>query len=400
MGKVILYVHGTGGRDPAYSATCELIEQRIAKWTFKVSLKRCPWGDAVGAKLSKGGASIPDYNTARAGAVSPEDSLASLWTILLRDPDFELRMLVDLGTPAPGVVANQEHPADALLRNFNELPKHTVLTTCLTELGLLPAIEPVTALRDVVREINQSTGYKASAKSKQRGTPEHRLALARSLVATLQKAALEGGIPLLDKMSRDDLLGLIKQALGDDTRGVGSWLLKPLGGVIANIATSRVRAKRGALSDSVYPFAGDVLLYQARGERVRQYIRDRIDELKDDEVVLLAHSLGGIACVELQRQQRSANVSRLITFGSQAALLHEIGALSTLEPDSSLPEDFPPWSNFYDLNDPLSYIAAGVFPDHAIDYPVESGESFPASHSAYLHNAPFWTQLEALLRDA
>jgi pimeloyl-ACP methyl ester carboxylesterase len=176
--------------------------------------------------------------------------------------------------------------------------------------------------------------------------------------------------------------------------------MSPLTGLAQNLATWHVRRKRGALTDSTYPATGDILLYQSRGARIRDFIRARIDELADQEVIVLAHSLGGIASFELLVEERPANVTHLITFGSQAPFLYEIGALSTLEPGAVLPTHFPAWSNFYDLNDPLSYIGGGLFPGRVTDYPVESGESFPASHSAYLHARPFWQQLSALLRDA
>ncbi|MEG2902552.1 MAG: alpha/beta fold hydrolase, partial [Massilia sp.] len=152
--------------------------------------------------------------------------------------------------------------------------------------------------------------------------------------------------------------------------------------------------------DSAFPAAGDILLYQARGQGIRDFIGRRIDQLKAKEVIILAHSLGGIACVELLAQHTPGHVKRLVTFGSQAPFFHELGALVTIEPGDSLPAHFPSWSNFYDLNDPLSYIASKVFSGDVSDYRVESGESFPASHSAYLHSTPFWQQLKALLHDA
>jgi hypothetical protein len=94
------------------------------------------------------------------------------------------------------------------------------------------------------------------------------------------------------------------------------------------------------------------------------------------------------------------NVKRLITFGSQAPFLYELGALVTLPSNAALPAHFPLWSNFYDLNDPLSYIGEKLFPKRVADYQVESGLAFPAAHSAYLHSTPFWIQLAALIKHA
>jgi len=55
--------------------------------------------------------------------------------------------------------------------------------------------------------------------------------------------------------------------------------------------------KRDVLRQATYPAAGDILRYQARGAPFRRFIADRIDECPDDEVTVIAHSLGGIACV-------------------------------------------------------------------------------------------------------
>lgn len=399
--KTLLFVHGTGVRQAAYDISCALIEQQLKQFAPHVRLERCLWGDSVGAALTKGGISIPTYGEAR-GMVADE-MLPALWAVLLQDPVFELRMLATAPAPLRELAPNEEDPADALLERFLKLRFDSGLEARIATLGLVAGTgDDGTApgLFDLVEGIAASSAYGECARCGFAGTQEHRTALARAFVATLQKATLESGAPALDAATRDELAATIGSLLGEDVRGVGTWLMSPLAGIASWLATSHVRRKRGALTDSSYPAAGDILVYQARGARIRDFIRARIAELADQDVVLLAHSLGGIACVELLAEKRPANVSRLVTFGSQAPFLYELGALATLEPGVVLPEDFPPWSNFYDLNDPLSYVGEPVFPEHAKDYRVESGESFPASHSAYLHARPFWQQLSPLLRDA
>lgn len=401
MPKTLLFVHGTGVREPAYTATCELIERQLREFAPHVKLARCLWGDSVGAKLARGGKSIPTYGEAR--GVDTEDLFPALWSLLIQDPSFELRMLASLPVPPRELAPNEEDPAEQLLERFRELRFSSELEAQMAALGLTAGVGEdgtTRTLVDLIDDLIGSDGFVDCARSGFAGAPEHRSALARAVVAALQKATVEAGAPALDAATRNDLVALIRSLLGEDVRGVGAWLMSPLAGLGQNLATWHVRRKRGALTDSAYPAAGDILLYQSRGARIRDFIRARIDELAEQEVIVFAHSLGGIASFELLVSERPANVTHLITFGSQAPFLHEIGALSILEPDADLPEHFPAWSNFYDLSDPLSYIGEGLFPGRVTDYRVESGESFPASHSAYLHARPFWQQMSALLRDA
>lgn len=401
MPKTLLFVHGTGVRDPAYTATCALIERQLRDFAPHVKLAQCLWGDSVGAKLAHGGKSIPTYGEAR--GVDAEDLFPALWSLLIQDPGFELRMLASLPVPFLELVPNEEGPAEKLLERFRELRSSSELEGQLAALGLTAGVDEngeTQTLVDLIDGLARSDGFLDCARSGFAGSPEHRAALARAVVAALQKATVEAGAPAMDAPTRNELAGVIRSLLGEDVRGDGAWLMSPLTGLAQNLATWHVRRKRGALTDSAYPAAGDILLYQSRGARMRDFIRARIDELADQEVIVFAHSLGGIASFELLAAGCPANVTHLITFGSQASFLYEIGALSTLEPDTDLRPDFPAWSNFYDLSDPLSYIGEGLFPGRVTDYQVESGESFPASHGAYLHARPFWQQMSALLRDA
>ena len=58
---------------------------------------------------------------------------------------------------------------------------------------------------------------------------------------------------------------------------------------------------------------------------------------------MIAHSLGGIACVELFIEQKlSKKVDALVTVGSQAPFFYEIEALRTVEKyGDPLPGHFP-----------------------------------------------------------
>jgi pimeloyl-ACP methyl ester carboxylesterase len=114
-------------------------------------------------------------------------------------------------------------------------------------------------------------------------------------------------------------------------------------------------------------------------------------------VTLLAHSLGGIACVDALIEEAIPGVERLVTVGSQAPFFYEIDALSALPYGKPLPDQFPAWLNIYDSRDFLSYIAAGVFPDRVTDKRVDNRQPFPLVHSAYWCNAAVWQHIREFL---
>jgi len=394
MARKLLFVHGTGVREDGYKASFALIERQLAKYAPAIGVAPCRWGEKVGAKLNFDGASIPTYGESRGVGVSDADKTRAMWNLLLQDPAFELAMLAGAQGEAKTQPPNAAAQTKALLEKFHALPKSEELKARLTALGLernWPGL---------VAAIEKTSGFIAAKTSPVAGKPPHRMALARSVVAALEKASFESGGPTLDAAAREELTQAVAHLLGDDARGVMSTLTAPFVGLAESIGTWQVRRKRTSLTDATYPAAGDILVYQANGDAIRGFIRDEIAKLPGDELFLFAHSLGGIAAFELLVQQRPANVKGLITFGSQAPFFHEIGALKTLGLKDTLPLHVPSWINFYDLNDPLSYVGGKLFPGRVSDYKVESGESFPASHSAYLHSRELWIQLEAFVRNA
>jgi hypothetical protein len=198
---------------------------------------------------------------------------------------------------------------------------------------------------------------------------------------------------------------LVLNELGGRARSVGSWLGGQLAGLASSVSSSWIRRKRGKYSDASLPALGDILLYQTRGSDIRKRIRETILNVSrnpdgsDERIAILAHSLGGIACVDLFASEELP-VSHLITCGSQAPLLYEIDSLSSRRFDDGLPAGFPRWLNIYDENDFLSYIGEGVFPGKVRDIRVESRQPFPQSHSAYWTNMKVWTAVGAFLAEA
>ena len=146
---------------------------------------------------------------------------------------------------------------------------------------------------------------------------------------------------------------------------------------------------------------GDILRYQARGDEIRNFLRLTIEEC-NDSVIILAHSLGGVACVDLLAEKATPAVTHLITAGSQAPYFYELDALVSRSFGSGLGDHFTQkWLNFYDLRDFLSYRAAMIFPGKVTDKIVDNGQPFPESHGAYWHNdKEFWEPVTKFLESA
>ena len=223
-------------------------------------------------------------------------------------------------------------------------------------------------------------------------------ALARALVAALTVQACEAGMALISGEDRDELVRLILLSLGQspetETRGILDAPKRQAAGLLMHVATWYAKKHRVEQARGGGAAAGDVLLYQVRGDCIRKFIADAIDKAKQP-LYLLSHSLGGIACLDLLISQHIPAVKGLITAGSQGPLLYELGALWSLTPPHALPEHFPPWLNIFDPNDLLSYMAKPVFPnDKRIhEEVVWSRQPALAAHSAYWNQSRTWSAI-------
>ena len=158
--------------------------------------------------------------------------------------------------------------------------------------------------------------------------------------------------------------------------------------------------RRGAAMDGTSPVCGDILLYQCRGQQIQALIRRRIEEVAPP-VIVVAHSLGGVAAVDLLVGEKlDDRVRMLVTVGSQAPYFYEINALQSLEyaRGEGLPGHFPSWINVYDLRDFLSFVGGELFPGRVVDRCVNNRQPFPDSHSAYFWNADFYPILADAIR--
>jgi predicted alpha/beta hydrolase len=402
MGVNIVFIHGTGVRQPAYGRSFDIIKGKLIVQNSSWQVYECYWGETCGSKLNAQGKSIPTFQTNRSPSGDPTDDeyVIGLWELLYRDPLFELQIL-SLRESTTSFVPGQQPPGTALDVAVRTFIPSTELLNKFAEAGIQQddfnrARNQIIAEKDYQNAVNQA----------QAPIDEYRKAVAKALVAQsafLVREKYGGQALCLTGENRDDIVNLIVGQIGGSSRGVVDWVKTNLLGPVKRIAinstlqvpTSIALRKRGSISESFSASVGDVIMYQSRGQEIRDFIRRTIENFPTTEpIVLIAHSLGGIACVDLLLETDPPKVDLLVTVGSQAPLLYEWNALvnQKFDKDFKLPDSFPQWLNIYDERDFLSYLAADIFVSKkkVEDVRVKSGQPFPESHGAYWGNKAVW----------
>jgi hypothetical protein len=402
----LVFVHGIGVRAQApaaggehpYKATCRAIRFELVLKQIDWTLVECAWGDDLGARLHAEGKSFPPVKGQLGVAARPTDP-ARLWELLLEDPGFELRalaaMLPEL-PPQPGVAPGQPSASAVLKAKLDRL----VPTPELAD--KLRALELEAAFAKAVKYVQGSQEVKDAIRH-----PQAARAIARSIVATTLQIALDQGIPpppalaQLDDLAADIEAILREKQLGERADAIRDYAASAFVGAGSRLATWWGVGQRKTLPQGVTPIAGDVIYYQAHGERIRARIHEKVAKAPPGPVALLAHSLGGIAAVEAmcENPDTRKRVTKFITAGSQSGFFYEIDALRTLPFGQALPEDFPDWLNFWDSRDFLSFVTKGVFSGGRSrdDVEIQSGLPFPASHSGYWRQPLTWERVKTFL---
>jgi hypothetical protein len=390
MTTTIVFVHGGGVRESAFALSFRFLQQMLLTQGIIHTLAPCFWGDAQGSKP-------PSLCIPRLGNNSKrltEEQNVARWNTLYRDPFSELHLLKIHSDSqkrppqpqGPGIwTLIEAYRPSPRLKDFLEKWQ---MTSCWDRAWRSIVVDDKTAL-----EVLHTSGQNVA---------EPLETIGRGIVARLTNLALSDNLPVLDSENRDALVNLLISDLVGRDGGVNLHL----GRSLVDIRTAPT-PECGCPADANTAAVGDVLLYQARGSAIRQAIRRVIDltagadgNSEAPRIVLLAHSLGGVACVDLLAANELAHVTHLITVGSQAPYLYEIGALPSLDlyRNERLPSSFPPWLNLYDPNDFLSYVAEPVFQTGGIcDVRIDSGQPFPEAHGAYWTNDATWRAIRAFV---
>ncbi|ACU72772.1 conserved hypothetical protein [Catenulispora acidiphila DSM 44928] len=382
-------MHGTGVRDK-HPALFDRVCRGFAKLDRPdLVVESCFWGEKHGAKLALGGASIPAYLSAApdySAIDDPDEELVGFWEILQEDPFAQLQLMAEFEQPGPDdeVLPPSFHtPGADVLSRLTALSPAGELADLLAETGLAPYLEPAMRRLRAAPELGKAAVARAEAPG------DLAEAVACALLALLLTVADESA-PTGAQLDR--LADLLVAALGAGERsGRVSKTAQFLGRRALNVTTQPLlRVFRNGLTEAAVPMLGDILNYQAHGDGLRDFLRARIFA-SDEHTIVLGHSLGGVALVDLLAAATPGEfgqVRLLVTVGSQAPFLYELGALHSLPLDSADTADalarMPKWLNVYDRRDLLSYLAAPVFgPEGVEDFEVDCRQPFPAAHSAY-----------------
>ncbi|MBI0300673.1 hypothetical protein JBE04_41035 [Streptomyces sp. PRKS01-29] len=396
----VVFVHGTGVRAESYEKTFARVVSGLGRVRTEVGVARCFWGEEHGASLGLGGASIP-VRTRKRGVggdeVLDEDDPLAVWALLEVDPLVELREFAQEAKArrGPGARAGfapgRQDPWQAVADRARGLSLEAVTGGggSLDELVSDLAPHLGAAGGRVAQEISRTLG----------GTPptDGIEAIAARAVYALAVQRAEGPHgdeePLaVDGADRDTVVGAFTDQLGGAARGgfaagaAKGIAVRALNSYLSPLS-ALAHAFRGTITNTSVPASGDILRYQVRGAGVRAAIRAAVrDEVESTggPVVLLAHSLGGIACVDLLAEpDPPAGVELLVTVGSQAPFLYELDALTALRRDEPLPAAFPRWLNVYDERDLLGFVGEKVFPGRVTDLRVNTRQPFPRAHTSY-----------------
>ena len=377
----IIFVHGTGVRLAGYSESVTTARKHALAAGINANFVECPWGETYGSKPIF--SSLPGLSDEHILKQQSEDFVR--WSWLYYDPLSELDKLTIRDTTKPSDDEPDWHSKWQEVCAYRPSAEMANLLKCA---GIEDALWNDALFQVAENNAVTPLAFQRSAHE----LPEAVQALARATLAQLHRMLAELGVPGPSGATRDEMVKCL-------TVDWGGAVLAPsdfFSNMFKRISTSVIKQYRVGLNAAIAPFIGDILLYQSRGEEVREFIREKIASVEGGQVVVVAHSLGGIACVDMLASPGAPRVDRLVTLGSQAPLLYELGALTSLQPGRSLPKGFPSWLNVYDLNDMLSYVAAPLFstkcdPGTSVrDMSVDSGQPFPDAHSAYISNNAVW----------
>jgi len=364
-----------------YDGTFKLIQKKLEKRKH-IKVVKCFWG-GLGAKLNARGASIPESDVKE---LTEEDERISLWEDLYIDPLYKLKWYSSL--PKPSGTTKSKLAAE-LHKNLKRLKLNSVkpeLQNKLIEGGIAQVFDQ--AIQKVIR----SNAYKKAIDNASKLSSDYYDAIAKAIVAQamFDCSNKDQYVEILyNSILRDEVVDLLTPYLGNPELGVGDLLLKPLQLLAEHGGTFVGLSKRRQWTEKYLTMPGDILLYQTRGEEIRKLILDTIEKA-EPPVVLLTHSLGGVASIDLLVEKHLEKVELLVTVGSQAPFLYEINSLHSLKHGEPLPKHFPKWLNIYDLRDFLSYVGADIFAGQVKDVKVDNKQPFMRSHEAYWENQETW----------
>jgi len=388
-------VHGTGVRKSSYNKTLEVVKRKMnGASRSHIQIVECLWGDEHGVSLPNPPLSLPGDADRSIGSAPPAFQLDE-WSRLYVDPLAELWELAQLA-------GGGEWDVPELIRTFRHSDPSSVLTQSLADLGV------ESEWRESRAEITNSEPFKQSAARAEESTWHLRRTVARAIAAHLISRLLDEGSVVPDDIRRDgwinQMSSMFKPAgetdpqCGVADRAISDFVPMAKGALVFGLqwlASGFVERQRQLQSGPIGGVIGDIILYQSpRGKTIRDFVEKTIRSAPEPRYVL-AHSLGGIAAVDLLVTHPDLNVEHLITMGSQSPIFFEMNALLSLSREEQLPVHFPKWLNIFDPSDILSFLAKRAFHNdvRVTDRRHDSGQPLLAAHSAYWGSDSAWKHI-------
>ncbi len=382
MPGTLFFVHGTGVRKLDYEATLEDVRKGCAghaRFADVAIADNCPWGEDLGTNGKLVELTLPPEDRTRAlePVLTPAELELALWSVLLDDPLFELR-IASQQPAGQGPAIGRQPPDVAAAAALARIAATPPATPGVAAGRLLAGAKAVAAAPELAA---------AALAADSADDPELAQIVARAVVAfairpvpgevTRPPAALDGRL-------RDAAVQAVATAFAPTTRGLRSWVKDKVTDTIKGIATDKLIDRRAGLTGGALPTIGDIFFHLRRGDAFIDYVAEKMQPWPQP-IVAVGHSLGGVILVDLLSRATHPLVAKLVTAGSQAPLFFSMDSLETLRPGTTPLAPFVPWLNIYDRADFLSYLAGEVFGANADikDEEVRSGVPFPDSHSAY-----------------
>lgn len=395
----LFFVHGTGVRQRGYEQTLKDIREGLAKaGRIDITVSGVSWGEAEGVKITPQliDTMLPPVGAAKGLTPTTPEEEAALWTRLLEDPLFELRIVALRIRSPTTALPGQALPSEALKARLRALA-----------LPVPAGGVDTAAVRNAALWLADGDGapavVEAATAAGAANDPALIEATSRALVAMVLLDARgepgEGPNALFVATERDALVAQVESGLSEGVKGLDNWLKNKVKGWVLSKATSAGKNRRDGLMTAVSPGVGDILITQRRGDGVLNLLRAEIGKLQGP-VAVIGHSLGGEHLVNLVTSPDApANITKLITVGSQISFFTACDSMAAMRLGSPLPSDFPPWLNFYDRSDFLSYCAQRFFTggNGVTDVEVTSGVPFPDSHGAYWRQPAVYDRLAKFL---
>lgn len=391
----VVFVHGIGVRGEDYPGVWPHLQNSLARLRPSLPSALCYWGGDFGARLRTPGE--PELPLDDELDPTEAQRLAE-WSAFTVDPTWELASLLE----------SAQHKPQVTPRMPGQLPAGPAIRSRLVDLGADPPIGYADAglapyLPDAVDDL-LAAGVTAVCLARADAIgPVLPAALARAVVAYTLVRAERAGAAVLTGNDLDVVVNQTISALGGTPMGVTDWLrgfamrlVRPYLEAGLRPVTWAMSRAREPITRGVTPYLGDVMVYLARGEAIRDEIVRQVEGVNPPTHVI-AHSLGAIACLDLLLAGRLPSVVSLVTVGTQISYLYRIGALPSLA-YGTVPPKLPRWINVYDRYDFLSFPAEPVFGSAVVtDHPIRGGVPFPMSHSAYFRSAAFYDLLDEVL---